>query len=357
MFIDQKDIIPLARGCAVLGTGGGGNTYSASLRVRQAIDEFGPVPLIDLADLPDDGIILSVGMIGAPSVGMEKLQSGTEVLFLVKEVERQIGAKVSALMPSEIGGANGLNPIAWAARTQLPILDADTVGRAFPELQMASTNVVGLQPELIVLTDERKNTVMVRPSSGDWAETIARAVAVVFGGSATMADYILTTAQARDSVITGSVSRALSIGRAVDQTVLHPVDGLIDELDATRLIEGKVVDVNRQIIGGFLRGSILVEGYGRDTGRLVRIEVQNENLVAIEDGRVLASVPDLITVVDSQTADAISSETIRYGQRVSVIAFDCHELWRTRAGIAVAGPRAFGYDFDYVSLEENNAIA
>ena len=99
------------------------------------------------------------------------------------------------------------------------------------------------------------------------------------------------------------------------------------------------------------RGPV-TEGLGADTGRLLRLELQNENLVALERGGVLASVPDLITVLDTETADAIATERIRYGQRVTVIAFPCDPVWRTERGIAVTGPRAFGYDFDYVPVEE-----
>ena len=93
-------------------------------------------------------------------------------------------------------------------------------------------------------------------------------------------------------------------------------------------------------------------GLGADAGRLIRLELQNENLVALERGRVLASVPDLISVLDSETADAIVTERIAYGQRVTVIAFACDPIWRTEPGIALTGPRAFGYDFDYSPVEE-----
>jgi DUF917 family protein len=96
----------------------------------------------------------------------------------------------------------------------------------------------------------------------------------------------------------------------------------------------------------------VVEGLGADAGRLLRLELQNENLVVLEQGRVLASVPDLITVLDTETADAIATERVRYGQRVTVITMACDPVWRTEAGLAAAGPRAFGYDFDYVPLEE-----
>ena len=127
---------------------------------------------------------------------------------------------------------------------------------------------------------------------------------------------------------------------------------LIAEMGAFQLVTGKVLDVERHTTSGFVRGSVVIEGLGEDAGRLIRLELQNENLVALERGRVLASVPDLITVLDSETADAIASEVIRYGQRVTVIAFACDPVWRTERGIEVAGPRTFGYDFDYLPVEE-----
>ena len=65
-----------------------------------------------------------------------------------------------------------------------------------------------------------------------------------------------------------------------------------------------------------------------------------------------ASVPDLITVLDSETADAIATERVKYGQRVTVIAMACDPIWRTPPGLQMAGPRAFGYDFDYAPVEE-----
>jgi DUF917 family protein len=102
---------------------------------------------------------------------------------------------------------------------------------------------------------------------------------------------------------------------------------------------------------------VVIEGLAEDAGRLIRLELQNEHLVALERGRLLASVPDLITVLDSETADAVSADRIRYGQRVVVIAFGCDPIWRTERGITAAGPRAFGYDFDFVPVEELAAAA
>ena len=149
-----------------------------------------------------------------------------------------------------------------------------------------------------------------------------------------------------------SVSKAIRIGEALAGAKGSPVAALIAELGAFQLVTGKVLDVERHTTSGFTRGSVVIEGLREDAGRLIRLELQNENLVALERGRVLASVPDLITVLDSETADAIATESIRYGQRVTVIAFACDPVWRTERGIAVAGPRAFDYEFDYRPVEE-----
>jgi DUF917 family protein len=258
-------------------------------------------------------------------------------------------------MSSEIGGSNGLLPVAWAAQLGLPLVDADSMGRAFPEVHQVAQHVAGRTPDLIAITDAVGSVVTFRPASGPWAERIGRAVTVAFGGTAAMADYVMTVGEARGAIIEGSVTRALAIGRAVEEAAGDPVATLIAAVHGVRLLDGKVVDVERRTTGGFARGSVLVEGSGAHGGRLLRLEIQNENLVALEDGVVRASVPDLITVIDATTADAIATEIVRYGQRVSVIAFPCDPIWRTARGLETAGPRAFGYDFDYVPLEEAHA--
>ena len=76
-------------------------------------------------------------------------------------------------------------------------------------------------------------------------------------------------------------------------------------------------------------------------------EEPTENLVAIEDGEALATVPDIITLLDSHTAHGIVTEHIRYGQRVMVAVFPAPTQWTSDRGLAVVGPRVFGYDVDY----------
>ena len=124
------------------------------------------------------------------------------------------------------------------------------------------------------------------------------------------------------------------------------------EIGAFRLVTGKVSDVERHTTSGFVRGSVVIEGLGEDAATLIRLELQNENLVALERGRAagLGARSDLS--VGRGDSDAIATERIRYGQRVAVIAFACDPVWRTERGISITGPRAFGYDVDYLPVEE-----
>jgi DUF917 family protein len=356
-LLDQRHLPALARGCAVLGAGGGGDLHLGLLMARQAIEDHAPVLLVDPDELPDDGLVMVMGAIGTPIVGSEKMESGEEGARLRERLEQLWSREVVALMGVEIGGWNGMLPVTWGARMGLPVLDADGTGRAFPESQMATMYLAGVPAGPAVLTDERGNLIEFRTVDDLWMERLTRAAAVELGGSASMAAYNLTVARARTATVLGSVSLALRIGEALESAHGDPVEALMRTVGAFRLISGKVLDVDRRTTKGFMRGSVVVEGFGDDGDRLVRLEIQNEYLVALEQGEALASVPDNICVVDSSTADAISTEQIRYGQRVTVIAFPSTPVWRTPRGIDTVGPRAFGYDFDYVPVEESCAPA
>jgi len=331
-LLDSDSLRALSRGCAVLGAGGGGDTYIALLQALQATEDHGPAPLVDLDELPDDSLIMPCGGIGAPTVSIEKIENGNEGERLREQLE--------------------LLPVAWAAAMGLPVADADGMGRAFPEVPQVTMQLAGISPSPAVITDERGNLIVFSTISGQWMERLERSAADEFGGAASSTEFTLTAGQARGATVRNSVSLAIRIGEAITGAVSDPVAALIAEIRAFRLISGKVSDVERQTRGGWVRGSVVVEGLSTDAGRLIRLELQNENLVALERGKVLASVPDLITVLDSETADAIATERIHYGQRVTVIAFPCDPVWRTEKGIAATGPRAFGYDFDYLPVEE-----
>ena len=67
--------------------------------------------------------------------------------------------------------------------------------------------------------------------------------------------------------------------------------------------------------------------------------------VAKPDGTksILATVPDLISLVDEDTGQPITTEEVRHGLRVAVVAMPCSSLWTTPQGLAAGDPITFGY--------------
>jgi DUF917 family protein len=65
-------------------------------------------------------------------------------------------------------------------------------------------------------------------------------------------------------------------------------------------------------------------------------------------------VPDLITVMDRETADSITTERLKYGQRVKVVGAAAPAMLREARALALVGPAAFGFGDAYCPIETLN---
>lgn len=305
-----------------------------------AVQDRSPVEVVGLDELDDDALVVPCGLIGAPQLANERVLSGEEGQVLCRVLEDRHQARVGALMCFEVAGVNGMVPATWAVRAGIPLLDADGAGRAFPGFQQRAMHVAGLPASPIVLTDGRDNVIVIHSAEDDRAARLARHAAAGLGGVCAAAGYVMTVGRARSAVIAGSLSRAVALGRAFESHI-RPVGprALAEALDATLLIEGRVTD--------FERSSVTIDGSAQDSGRQMRIELHGGFVIALEDGELRASVPDLIAVLDADTAEPIASATLRRRQRVVVLAAPAHAVWRTERGLALAGPEAFGYGIKY----------
>jgi len=350
--ITAEIVASMAAGSAVFGGGGGGDPALGELMAAHAVSEYGPVDLIDLDDLDDDSLIVPIAFIGAPTVIQEKIPNGIEGKLILETMQELLGRPVGAFMSAELGGLNGVIPVAWCARHGIPLADADLMGRAFPELQMVTPTIFDREISPVVLVDERGNVGVFRTETNEWAEKLVRSVTVAMGGSASLGLYPMTAAVAREVSVRGSISRSIEVGRALLDSPDDPLDALAGSTGAVKLIEGKLIDVERRTEAGWASGTAIVEGTGPDAGSVLRVEFQNENLVAIRDGEPAATVPDIITLVDIHTGRPVVTEILRYGQRVAAVALPCDPVWQTPRGLELVGPRRFGYDIDYVPVGE-----
>jgi len=357
--IAHTDIGDLCSGSVFLATGGGGDPYVSQILVEQALKKHGAVELVLLADIPDDAFVVAIGEVGAPTVSLEQLPIGTECLDVVDRFEAWTGRKITHIVSFEVGGANSVIPLIAAAAKKIPLIDGDGMGRALPEAQMMTFAIEGVRPTPAVAVDYAGGATYFDTADTLLYERQIRNIAMAMGGMVFTAEHPMTANEARRAIVPGTISFALQIGQTLNgnygnaRQVEAPLKALFEHSDygiLKHLYTGKIVDINRKIVGGFDVGEATIESVG---GRAppMTLSIKNEFLVATVAGKVKASVPDLITMVDHETSSPINSERIHYGQRVTVFGIGCPPHYRTERALKVVAPRAFGFDFDYQPID------
>jgi hypothetical protein len=344
--INLDHLDDLAVGCSILGSGGGGDPHYLFMMARYEMEKRGSVSLVSCAELKPDDLILCVGYIGAPCVEQEKIPHGGEFINLCKMVEEDLGKKVTVLMPYEVGGSNAFVPLMAAAQLGLPILDADTMGRAFPETQMTSCHLYGIKASPAYMSDCLGNNVKIEAKNIHALEKIARHITIAMGSSAGLAIYPLNAEQVKKCVLHKTISKAIAIGKGHREAKKRGRDPLEDVLNICKgvcLSSGQITDIDRVISNGFVYGHIHIQ----NKNEKIEIAVQNEYLIAKCNEKIIATTPDILMILEQETGTPITTEWLQYGLKVNLIAIPSPALWMTPEGLGLVGPRVFGYDVDY----------
>ncbi len=352
-LLTAVDVDNLAIGAWIIGTGGGGNPYINHLNVQRLAATGRTFEMIDPSELADDARVAVVSTMGAPVVMQERLQDSRDVARAIEIMADYVGHGFDAVMANEIGGSNAFQPLMAAAHLGIPVVDADAMGRAYPEAQMTSFSIAGLQPWPLALVDPRGiESVISHVPTWKWMERASRALTVECGSMAATCKAPRTGAEVKRWSVAHSMSWAIEIGATVRRARTEhtdPIQAVCDVASGVELFRGKIVDVARRTTGGFLRGRAELEGLDRWNGCRVDLDFQNEWLVAWLDGVPIATVPHLICLLDVVSGEAIGTETARYGQRVALIGIDAIELFSDERGLRFVGPSAMGYDLEPVA--------
>ena len=358
MELKLEDVDDLCTGAAFLGAGGGGDPYIGGLMIKEELRAGRRIEIVDPDTLDDDALVIPTAMMGAPTVLLEKIPSGEEPIRALQTVEKALGRKATATMPTEVGGINSTIPLFVGARLGIPVVDGDGQGRAFPEIQMETFAIEGVAGTPMAIADEKGDYALIQTDDHHRMEWIARGITIRMGGTAYWSAYPMDGTQVRRASVKHTLTLARRIGHIIRTARSQKLDPF-EELEAfiattsygkaKRIFSGKIVDLDRQTKQGFTLGSVTI---APDDGQRspCTISFQNENLCAKSNGTLLAIVPDIITILDAETAVPITNETLRFGQRVVVMAVGVPPIMQSRAALKQFGPEAFGLNETYVPL-------
>jgi len=356
-------------GSSYLGTGGGGSLAEARELIATDLAAGLTFSMLAVSALSDaDRVACTYGLASLADTSpemqakLDAIENPVEmpVQAAFEALERYIGQKFAGVIMGEIGPLSLAEGLSTAARLGVPALDADTVGRAVPEINQHSVKVAGI-PLTPIGAATPFGDEMIVETLGDptRAEDILRSIAVV-SRECGVTDSPITGAQAKQdgTLVTESLSLAQNIGQAVREAKgagTDPIEAARAAGDGYLLFTGTVSDFDWRDEDGFLVGEVALSGTGEFAGQTFVSDVKNEHLVARRDGSVIATCPDLVSIIDIDSADGVINPGYERGQSVAVLGFRCDPLWRTEAGLAVFSPRYFGYDLDYVPIEERLA--
>jgi len=363
--VSADDLDAIALGATFLGTGGGGDPYVGALVAGVALERQTQGHWVDVIapeDLTDDDFTMLVAGMGAPSVMLEKLLNLAPLEDAVAMVEQHVGRKVTAILTAEMGGGNSMIPIAFAAQRGVPVIDGDGMGRAFPELQMLMPHIERnpICP-MAVVGDAGERVLIQALPTVKHAELVGRPLSVVMGVKNTIACFPMDGKAARRSLVPGTLSLAHAIGHALidGRREGDPFGALFACLARSphyrhhaRIGEGRIIDVSRRIERGWTMGVCRIKTWEGDE---IELLFRNEYLIAKRAGETLAIVPDLIVVLDAETAVPMTTDDIKYGQRVVVVSTSAADCMRTPKALEIVGPDKFGLDEPFIPIEQRLA--
>lgn len=350
----------MARGAVLLGTGGGGDPYVGELFVTAQIKRGNYPTMVSCEEIADDAFVVSIAGIGAPPVMAEHLVSEQTLRRLLTRAETFYGRKIDALISAEIGGANSMFPLALSAISDIPVLDADGIGRAVPQLEMTTFSIYGARATPCVLIDDSGNAVTIEAISDAMAESLCRSITVAMGSMAFMAAYPMSGEQARRVSVKRTLTQTLEIGRCIREArdsaddVFEVLTAYLSSWDgrtAKIIFDGKITDVIHEVRDSWHWGQVTIQSLSNPVD-ICTVEIRNEYLVARVNGQPMTLVPDLIAILDRESGEPLTAEMLAYGQRVKVLGYAADAMLRRPESLAVLGPRMFGVDEDFRPIEE-----
>lgn len=358
--IDQSWIMPLTYGGLFLGSGGGGQSLLLQLHLEQLLKGGKTVTLIDPSEVIDNEYYASICMMGSTELTDENPMTSTECTQIVSRLSRITGHHYVGIFPLEAVSLNILYSVLGAGILDCPLIDGDTMGRAFPELQMTTFHINNISCNPCVFQDNRGNCYEMAQDDTFLLELSIRKVLFENGGIGFLAGYENYGHIIKKYILPNTISFAADMGKQIvnAKNYHEMLNGLVNISKNSaygkciELFKGTVNDI--QHVQKLNWDNISLEGIGDYKNQKFSILVHYENLIAFKDNVISAMVPDIITFIDLQRLKPIQNNEVQPGMEIAVLGLPAPLALKTRHALEVVGPQCFGYKTRYRSLEQMN---
>jgi DUF917 family protein len=368
----EQECQDFIRGLCFEATGGGGDPQLALEILLDRVKAGQPIGWVDADDLPDDAwTIMTCGIGGRLDQGgtarelaalgciEERYDELAATAAAVRALQESEGVGVGAIVPGETGALAVAVAIAVGVELGVPVVDGDYAGgRAVPEVDQGIPEFRGVPFCPMALVTRWGDVVIVKGAvSIAMADRIARMSTLASYGAVGACWDLFPMSRARDLLVPGTLSKALDIGRAIRQARdegADPVARSVKEVDGWLLFEGEVIgsELADDQSYAFGIGMHILSGLDKFDGHQFRIWYKNEYHMSWLDGKPFVSSPDCLAMVYLTTGEPALSFDFSSGDRVAVVGRKAWPGYRADEGLRVFGPRHFGFDVDYVPIED-----
>jgi DUF917 family protein len=364
-----QDCRDFVQGCLLMGTGGGGSVSDGMAMLTEALAAGLTLEWVDAADIPDDEITTSIFSMGsiAPvtqetldeiaKMRLEDKFGHMSIAETVKELAAFMGKRVGCIVPVELGASNTPGPLVEGARLGIPVVDGDYAGRAVPDEMQGTPFIHGKMGWPAVSVDQWGNVVYIKNAANAYVfERVGKMLAIAAFGHTTMATNAYPASEMKQLIVPDTLTKCLKLGRVIRlarEKNEDPIEAAITETGGWRLFEGIVTKKAWEDRDGYMFGTVSLAGSGAYAGQTFKVWFKNENHVSWLNDKPWVCSPDLVTLAHKTSGKGTTNTLITAGDEVVAIGIKGLEIFRTEFGLNEAsGPRYFGFDLDYVPIEQ-----
>jgi DUF917 family protein len=366
--LSKQNLEDLVMGCCYLGSGGGGSYEAGLKRIHDDLAAGLTFNLISVDEMKDDDYAATTYYVGSTAPYTQEQLDRFNKLPRIKEeatavafrlLQKYTGKNFVAVIAGEIGAGNTPYALSTAAHLGIAQLDADTAGRAVPEIDQSTIFAAGISllpaAGATLFGDELLITKVATPSREEEFLRIASTISMhIAAADSALPGRVL---KQPNIVVQGSLTLCEQIGKAYRVAVeskKDPIQAVLDASKGYKVFAGKVSDYDWADKGGYLVGDVQIGGSDGYSGQNYRLAFKNENLISWRDGKVSITSPDIITMVDSASGRAVLNPDFKKRQEVTIIGIPAPAPWRTEVGLKQCGPAHFGFDASYIPIEERH---